>query len=107
MAKYRLLPIDKSEISLLRLNGKEETELAKLTIPQYSTYNILHCSDGTMLKVTTENDVVDFGILVNGSAKATIANSDILKKQNGSCELEGDFKWFSIAVNPQKVFITE
>ena len=91
---------------IVKKEGSDE-ELQKFSIGSISSGCILSCSDGSLIRVTNDSNVVEFSPIIKGLAKTKIIPADVLKNKNGLLEIEGELIWFTFMNYPQKLIIPQ
>lgn len=106
MGKYNLSALDKSNVSVTTQQGEETVELQKFAIGSASSGCLLCVSDGSLVRVSNDTGVIEFSVLVKGSAKVKAIPADILKNTSGSIEFDGELTWMTFMSYPQKLIFT-
>lgn len=105
MSKILFSASDKSNVSVTK--DGSETELQNFSIGSVSSGCLLCCSDGSLIRVTNDANVVEFSKIVQGSAKVKIYPADTLKNTHGHLEMDGELTWFTFMSYPQKLIIPQ
>lgn len=105
MQKYIFSAEDKSNV-IVKKEGSED-ELQKFSLGSVSSNCLLCCSDGSLVKVSNDNNVIEFSKIIQGSASIYISNADALFKVDGTLEIEGNLTWFTFMSYPQKLIIPQ
>lgn len=105
MPKFVFSAADKSNV-IIKKEGSEE-ELQKFSIGSVSSGCLLCCSDGSLVRVTNDSNVIEFNPIIKGLAKTKIVPADVLKNKDGLLEIEGELTWFTFMSYPQKLIISQ
>ncbi len=105
MSIFRFIAASKSTIVVKKDNS--EQLLKEFSIGSTSSGCILCVSDGSMIRVINDSDVVEFHGIVQGSANVTIIDANVLEGAHGELEIEGDVTWLTFMNYPQRLIITQ
>lgn len=105
MSKFIFSASEKANV-IVKKEGSDE-ELQKFSISSVSSGCLLCCSDGSLVRVTNDSNVIEFSPIIKGLAKTKIVPADVLKNKNGQLEMEGELTWFTFMSYPQKLIIPQ